>query len=149
MFSTSGEGTSASITWNGQGVPDGVYIWRLTATDAAGNSASPASGPIVVDTVKPQVDRLRTSPRRYDPTEGKLKISFDLSEDARIAVSILKLGNKVAKSRLDGRAGEVVLRWNGKIKRKPATPGVYVVKVVATDAAGNKQIETREFTVTG
>lgn len=146
-FSSTGKGSSATITWDGEGVPDGVYMWRLTAKDATGNDASPASGPVVVDTAKPQVDRLRTRPSPYDPTSGKLKISFDLSEDSTISVSILRSGRKVAKTKVDGQTGQIVLRWSGKLNGKPAKPGNYVVKIVATDAAGNKRTETKAFTV--
>ena len=67
----------ADFTWNGTNdarefVPDGVYTYKITATDRAGNSASQAVPNIIVDTVKPSVG-ISISANAFSPNGDGVK----------------------------------------------------------------------------
>lgn len=73
----------SDFAWDGKNnagefVPDGIYTYRISAVDRAGNSASRSISNIIVDTIKPSVG-ISISARAFSPNGDGIKDSITLS----------------------------------------------------------------------
>ena len=73
----------SDFVWDGKNdagefVPDGIYTYKTTATDRAGNSASQSVPNIIVDTVKPSVG-ISISTNAFSPNGDGVKDTITLS----------------------------------------------------------------------
>ena len=73
----------ADFAWDGKDnagelVPDGIYTYRISAVDRAGNSASRSISNIIVDTIKPSVG-ISISARAFSPNGDGVKDTITLS----------------------------------------------------------------------
>ena len=76
-------GEPSNFVWdgkdtNGRIVPDGVYSYRIAATDRAGNRSSAEINNIIVNTVRPTVS-LRVSERAFSPNGDGVKDTIDIT----------------------------------------------------------------------
>ena len=76
-------GTVRNFVWDGtdesgEAMPDGTYIYRLTATDEAGNTAVPAVAQVRIDT-RPTPVGVRASASRFSPNGDGLHDSINFS----------------------------------------------------------------------
>ena len=73
----------ADFAWDGKNnagefIPDGIYTYKIAATDRAGNSASQSVPNIIVDTVKPSVG-ISISTNAFSPNGDGVKDTITLS----------------------------------------------------------------------
>ena len=73
----------ADFAWDGKNnsgefIPDGIYTYKIAATDRAGNSASQSVPNIIVDTIKPSVG-ISISTNAFSPNGDGVKDTITLS----------------------------------------------------------------------
>ena len=73
----------ADFVWDGKNnagefIPDGIYTYKIAATDRAGNSASQSVPNIIVDTIKPSVG-ISISTNAFSPNGDGVKDTITLS----------------------------------------------------------------------
>lgn len=133
-----------SVVWNGKDdagalVADGTYTYQITAVDAAGKAAAPAIGTITTDKTVPVVSQLTVTSEPVDPTTGgTVGVSYALSEEAKVTVSVYNSANALVKTLLSNalQSGTQALSWDGKNSSGALVgDGVYTIKVTATDLA--------------
>ncbi|MEA2426665.1 MAG: hypothetical protein QOF37_293 [Thermoleophilaceae bacterium] len=101
--------------------------------------------PPIADLLPPVLSKLSAKPRRFRPRgaggHGTV-LRFTLSEAASVRVRILRRSRVLATYVKAGAPGANRLRLSGRVGRRrhtrPLAPGAYKVRIVATDAAGNK-----------
>lgn len=115
--------------------PDGMAVlaWiggneRVRVARADGGSLGRDRYP---DIVAPRLRRVRLEPRSVRPA-GRLRLSFRLSERARVIVRIGRRGRHAGSFRALRRRGAASM-----LLRAPARRGVYFVEVRARDRGGN------------
>jgi len=98
---------------------------------------------------------LSTSTEGIRPGEDSVRLSYFLTETARVTVELLDPDGHVIHTLVDSRrraTGENVERWDGKLGRSggPAPPGVYTLRVSArpTYSAGDYFHDTAETPLT-
>ena len=124
-----------TLTFDGAGLPDGAYVLRIDAVDAAGKLVSAS-----VDVV---VSRMLTGatavPSVFSPNgDGRndvLTVRFDLASPAAVRVRVLHDGAWVA-TLFSGElpAGPHAVRWDGSKRVGRLLDGSYTAVVDATDA---------------
>ncbi|TVQ37104.1 MAG: hypothetical protein EA384_12610 [Spirochaetaceae bacterium] len=154
------DGRLASVNWDGRDsagelVPDGVYRYTLSATDAAGNSASFPVPRIVVDT-RPTPVRVTPRRRSFNPSAGAEHnvVEFDLTATVTDGVSrwgfavIDEIGNEVMRHQPADRniVAETVV-WDGTTPEGDAAEGIYFGKLEVEYEKGNLAAEVTETPV--
>lgn len=115
-------------------VKDGSYPGaEVTLTDAVGRTVVAVSPPLVVDSVPPA---LRVTVDAGQAAHGRLVLSALAESQARVRVNA---GSTIGEEFLANAGARTV--------EHPLAAGTYVVKAVATDAAGNATAVTRSVTV--
>jgi hypothetical protein len=140
------------VSWNGatpegQPEPDGRWTFTVTAVDDQGLSTS-ASRPFALNrtlaglSVRPSLVRVRKR------SGGRLSASFALARDALVTVRVETRAGAVvtvaARKRLG--PGAQTVTWNGRVGTRPARPGTYVLRVIATNQVGSMDL-VRPFQV--
>ncbi|MGE3808914.1 MAG: FlgD immunoglobulin-like domain containing protein, partial [Gemmataceae bacterium] len=138
-----------SVLWNGRDadgnlVLDGVYTYRIQATDLAGNS-SEQTGTVEVDNTSPVISNVSVSPDPFSPDGNGLRddttISYQVSEDVAVRVEIL--GQVLLLNDVSQSAGPQSVIWNGRDSGGfVVADGVYTYRILAVDAAGNSSEQT-------
>lgn len=105
-------------------LPDGPHELEVVAVDAAGNESVPAEAGLVVDNLRPDVE-IRKGPPRTVRTDGRTAV-------ARFAFGAGE-PDVTYDCTLDGRRRECRSR-----ARFSVGPGRHVLRVTATDDAGNR-----------
>ena len=132
-------GTEATYSWDGADAPDGSYAVRAAVVDAQGAVAE-AVAPVLIDTrpPKPVVPPLQPSATARGPVTARAGSSdpsgiaaMQLEVASQTGVAIGTVPMVVA----DAAAGSVT--WNLRIRKRLLLPGVFHVRVRATDGAGN------------
>jgi hypothetical protein len=130
------------FTWDGRDddgrrLPDGVYRPRIELARHSRQFVLP--NPIRVDTVKPRFLAATVSPRVFSPDrDGRreyLVARYQVTEPAKVYVEVN--GKQRVESRL--RPTEGRLQWFGRVGKRALPPGVYSVRLVAQDRAGNRR----------
>ncbi len=150
VASWSGQGTSASVAWNGASggtrVPDGAYTAELTATPPGGEAVS-TSVSITVDTVAPRLSGA-SSPGTFSPNgDGQSEsaaVAYSPAEACSVRVGILDAQGDVVRWLHGWRPRETrryAVAWDGRIGAggglTAAPDGQYRFDVERRDAAGN------------
>jgi hypothetical protein len=118
--------------------------WLVTSSDAAlaafaELAQDPYFGATAVgeDSTPPAITGLQASPQ---PLKRRSKITFHLSEDSTVSVLIADAGEVIRHRLVDASmvGGSKALWWYGKDDTgKRLGPGMYTIRVIAVDAAGN------------
>lgn len=143
---TSKTGGSHALTFDGLGLPDGVYRVTITAADARG----------VVVTADVAITITRTlgspalAPAVFSPNgDGRgdqLRVSFVLSAPATVRLRMLRDGKWVATiANSVFAAGKQTITWDGTKRVGVAPDGSYEAVIEATDGIGTGTI-TLPFT---
>jgi hypothetical protein len=110
----------------------------------SGGNPPPGPGPGVADVLAPRLSKVSARPRRFRPRgaggRGTL-VRFTLSEPAKARIQILRGKRALFTRRRNAHAGASKIRLSGRVRRHRRShalrPGRYVIRVLATDAAGN------------
>jgi flagellar hook assembly protein FlgD len=148
LASAAGFGDTASITWAPApgDVADGVYQWRLSASDALGNGPSSFRGDITVDRGRPVLS-VAGDPAAVLP----LSPNGDLFRDTAVFAAASSETGTVRAVIRSSATGDVVasldqylftsgtpLVWDGRDDAGALVPdGGYAVTLTAADPAGN------------
>ena len=131
----------ASYTWDGRDdadlvVPEGRYRPRVRLEDHGRTIVLP--NPISVDTTAPQIRIRSLSPRVFSPDgdgrRDRVITTYEIDEPAR--AMLLVDGTRRVLGRFYETEGR--LEWHGQVAGRPARPGVYRIRLRATDRAGNR-----------
>ncbi len=147
----SGQGTSASLDWDGRAgdkaVADGTYTAELTATAADGSSAK-AAVQITVDTTAPRLAAASVTPETFSPNgDGQLEsasATYEPAEACAVRVGLLDADGDVVRW-LHGWRSRVqktyTISWDGRVSTggglAAAPDGVYRFDLERRDSAGN------------
>jgi N-acetylmuramoyl-L-alanine amidase/FlgD Ig-like domain len=165
IASQTGTGSSVSWTWNGKSAagapvaPGVAASWSIEAQDAAGESATPATGGLLGATVPiqaPPSGPVSVSPSSISPDgDGQADaatVSFTLANPASTTVSVQDATGATVATLLPPtalQAGLQTLTWAG-LGLDPATTvpdGAYHVVVTTTDAAELSSSQTAAISV--
>lgn len=139
-----------SYTWDGYDnagnlVPDGVYRPRVQLERNRRTIVLP--NPIRVDTKPPVIRLLGVAPRVFSPDgdgrRDRTFVRYEIGEPAR--PMMLVDGRRRVFDRFRSTRGRLV--WSGRIRGRPARPGVYQIRLRAVDGAGNTSVRTRAVEV--
>jgi hypothetical protein len=139
-------------------LPDGVYRFIVTVTDAAGNQTqaehlltiNAASPPVTVAAVSPAITRLAISPKNV-PLSGDLasslnklgpKIRLSVTQTAAIRFEITRPSFKTKTFRIQSAAGASIIRLPKQI-RKSLPLGSYRLTATATNPTGQTSAPRR------
>lgn len=163
-------GEASSVTWNGldnagEIVANGTYTVRLLPRedlDTPVVNESILSFNVDVDSnaiVDFAVDRFEVSPsvvgdNLLDPSpEGnneRLKIDYSLNENpTSVIFEIRDNDDELLKTEITDNLQTTIINdaWDGKYANRLVVPGVYTVRMIATNADGDRITEDREITV--
>ena len=115
----------SDFAWDGKNdagefAPDGIYTYRIAATDRAGNSASQSIPNIIVDTVKPSVG-IAISARAFSPNGDGVKDTITLSPAIPVQtglqewkIDIQNAAGKTVHTITDSRIAAITFDGKGK-----------------------------------
>ena len=142
----------SDFVWDGKNntgefVPDGIYTYKIAATDRAGNSASQSVPNIIVDTIKPSVG-ISISTNAFSPNGDGVKDTITLSPTIPVQAGLQewKIDIQNAKGATvhtitDSRIGAII--FDGKDKNGKVLPeGDYKAKLSARYINGYAPAET-------
>jgi len=150
-----GTGATASIAWDGRKssgdiVGDGTFTWSLTADDAWGNPTLEDEGTFTVDTVAPSLgegsltpaavgDDILTFSPNGDGYRDTVSVGVHANEPSTLEASMRDGGDlDIVDLDTSAPSGAATIVWNGRLASgNLAMDGVYQLRVVARDAAGN------------
>jgi hypothetical protein len=140
----------------------GTYTARASASDLAGNpgespprtfvvptpppgggTGTPTPLPVPVpkpaDRTRPAVSAVKLSRKTLRRGRRSTVVRFKLSEPAGVRITITRAGAKKAAGTLrkTGAKGANKVRFSGRLKGRALKRGRYVMRITATDAAGN------------
>ncbi len=147
--SFSGSGTSLSATWNGKDsvgltVPSGTYTASVSLTDLAGNTPSPFTTEVVVDTVAPVISGTGISEPAFSPNDDGSKDTTTITGSVADATAITwtvvaRDGDGATVRSMPGSGTSIAQAWDGlKDDAEAALEGPYDLSVTATDGADNE-----------
>lgn len=136
----------SALTADGGAEPDGAWRLNVTAVDDQGQTT-------VADrlfAVNRTLAGLRLSPSlvRVRPTGGRLTASFSLTRPARVTVTVRTRTGAILAT-LGTRtlpAGDHSVVWNGRLGRRLAHSGRFVLRVRAANEVGHMEL-SNEFSV--
>jgi hypothetical protein len=135
-----------SYTWDGRDnlervVPEGVYRPRVQLERNGRTIVLP--NPIRVDTTAPVITLARVFPRVFSPdSDGERdRVTASYRSDERARATMLVDGRQRVQSKFRRLEGQLV--WFGRVNGRIVRPGVYEIRLRATDRAGNRSVRTR------
>ena len=146
---------TGSVRWDGRNsagtmVPDGAYVVRVSARDAAGNGITRDVGIRLDRTLRGVV----TSASRFYPHDGdrlapSTRLTYTLTRQATVTLAVYR-GSTLIRTLYANKvrpAGAYGSSWNGTTAAGAFVPrGSYTMRLVATSAAGTT-IATRSVLV--
>jgi hypothetical protein len=143
-------GERLATEWDGRDdagaiVAEGIYKPRVRL---AGNHRTIVlPNPIEVDTTPPRVTMTRLAPRVFSPDGDRrgdrVVVGYRIDEPARVSLYVDGVRAVLKK----GRKKEGTVDWFGLHDGTPLPQGSYLLRLAATDVAGNKGRPTRQKTV--
>ena len=154
-----------NLRWDGRlrgdRVPDGSYLIRLVD-----GTREVASSPVRIDQTTPRITRIRAHNRSRDPFQGdndrlttissngdglreSAKISFTLSERARVRFEVtrtLSAPSTIYELTANLRPGRNTFTWHPHWSVGART---YLIRITATDGAGNRRTYGADNAQTG
>jgi hypothetical protein len=122
-----------SFTWNGRGAPEGLWQWRVTATDDEGRQSA-IKRSFRLDTT---LGFVRARARR-----GRVAVVFRLGRAADVRLAVLgRFGDalrRVHAGALD--AGAHTVRFSARDGRGRRLAGAYQLRVTTTSAVGTSDL---------
>ncbi|MGE5473611.1 MAG: FlgD immunoglobulin-like domain containing protein [Ignavibacteriales bacterium] len=138
------------VVWDGKdeygGIcSGGVYTYTIDAADSFKKSAVTSTGIISLDLIPPVITKDIATPNPLTPgSESYETISYYLSEDALISVSIYDNNNQLIKTVMTNvlkKEGANSAIWDGKNSSGSyVTDGAYKYVINATDTVGQKAV---------
>lgn len=157
VYSVSGQGkVPAKITWNGKDMqnvtaPDGKYVASLSIDSVNGSQAKVNVPDIVIDTIAPKVD-ISAEYLVFSPDGDENKDTFVINtkncslEDIWQILVVDKAGKTVYRQEYNKYIGGAVnssFVWDANDQNgNKVSDGVYSVKLISEDSAGNKLVKT-------
>lgn len=141
LLDASREGNGVFVRWDGRDdegrlVGEGLYRPRVRLASVERTFLFPNE--IEVDLTAPTVELLGVGSRVISPDgDGRAEgvaVRYRVSEPARAL--LLVNGKRRVRSRLRDGTGSV--EWYGRIRGRPARPGIYRLALFAVDRAGNR-----------
>jgi flagellar hook assembly protein FlgD len=126
---------------NGRPVPDGTYALNVRAQ--AGRKTLNRSRRMVIDTQPPRPAEMAVaSSALAGPGAGQCRLSLTAADSGSVEVSAAASSSSEAIVSLGPRPikadGSIKWTWNGRDKSgKPVAPGLYLIRGVLRDSAGN------------
>ncbi|MBL0385939.1 S8 family serine peptidase [Tumebacillus sp. ITR2] len=139
-----------SLTWDGKNssgvlAPDGIYTYKITATDAANLSAVAVSGAVGLDRFKPSITAVSDTPDPFKVTgTANSTIAYTLSEESTVDIKIYDASGTLVRTLQNAKlpSGAKTVAWNGKNDAGTlVADGIYTYKINATDSFNNQAAE--------
>jgi chitodextrinase/alpha-tubulin suppressor-like RCC1 family protein/flagellar hook assembly protein FlgD len=137
---------SYTYNWNARNdastvVADGIYTYKLNATDLAAKPAVERTGTIRTDKTIPVVSGITFGANPFTATgTNVVGASYQLSESAKVYISIYNSANTVVKTIASGdlkASGTNTFTWSAKNNSNQlVSAGTYTVKIYAVDLVG-------------
>ncbi|MCX7922987.1 MAG: S8 family serine peptidase [Clostridia bacterium] len=133
-----------TAAWNGKDdlgnlVADGMYTYKINATDMAGKTAVQVTGTITADKSTPAITNVAATPGTLTAS-GTVTIGYTLSENAKVTVGIYKNSTVLVKTLVTAAAqssGDNSVVWDAKTTATTLAPDdVYTYKITAVDYVG-------------
>jgi flagellar hook assembly protein FlgD len=150
LYTESGSGATYDAGWNGivdgAPVPDGTYRFVVTATDGWGNPQGSRTGPLVVDTVAPELGPEpvgMAAPITFSPNgdgfADSVSLPYSTNEAGSIVMTVRDGADAIIRSVASAAvAGTGVVGWTGDTNVGARAPdGPYTVQLAPRDRAGN------------
>jgi spore germination protein YaaH/flagellar hook assembly protein FlgD len=149
-----GPGAAPKLSWDGRTdvgtiASDGMYRLTIAVLDEAGNAATKAFD-VVLDTRAPAV-AVAANPAAFSPngdaTADRTAIAWRNGSSLAGVVTISQ-GTKVVRTFTTKAATAGTIAWDGRDRTGSAVPdGAYAVRIVVSDAVGNRGVATAAVTV--
>ena len=150
LHAVSGSGATFDAGWNGivdgAPVPDGPYGFVVTATDGWGNPQGSRTGPLVVDTVAPELGPeplAVASPITFSPNgdgyADSVNLPYSTNEAGSIELTVRDGDDALVRSYASAAvAGTGAIAWTGDTNAAGTAPdGAYTALLAPRDRAGN------------
>lgn len=133
----------AALTADGRPEPDGRWRLNVTAVDGQGQTTTADR----VFAVNRTLANLRLAPVlvRVRPTGGRLTASFSLTRAARVTLTVRTRTGAILAT-LGTRnlaAGNHSIVWNGRLGRRLAHSGRFLLRVRATNSVGHMELSSQ------
>jgi len=142
------------VGWDGRDaegrvVPDGAYALKLRAR--AGDKQFNTTRRIVVDTVTPTISEFAVASLGLAPPSARdgdeeCRATVVPGDGGALVIEVLPAGDDTPLRRVGprpARAGDpVTWSWNGAARGRQVAPGLYRMRALLTDAAGNRRERT-------
>ncbi|MCX8128806.1 MAG: M6 family metalloprotease domain-containing protein [Clostridia bacterium] len=137
-----------SAKWDGRDssnklVDDGVYTYKITATDTSGLVSKPLTGTITIKRA-PYIKSITHTPEPFNPDgSNKAVIKYVISEISKVTFSVYDRNGILIFSRenISASMGENSYEWDGRDNTgKIVSSGAYTYKVTPVDSNGNKTL---------
>lgn len=133
-----------TITWNGKDdsakpAQNGVYTYKINASDSFNNAADEVQGTITIDRGAPIT--LTLYGHKPDPVRLYSRITYGIDQIGYVRLNIYDSNNNLVRSLINNvkrNAGIYYTTWTGRNNSNAAVPsGVYIYTIEAEDLNGN------------
>lgn len=138
-----------SVSWNGamnngETAPDGLYFYKLTATDDNGNVGETKEYEVVIDTVAPEVEVEQPADKIFgEGAKAAFKVKQTGSLEDLWVATFKDVNGNVVKTYKWTNAEPAEFSWRGTSDEDTQVfDGVYSYEITATDRAGNVAPQT-------
>jgi flagellar hook assembly protein FlgD len=135
-----------NLIWNGltdggRLSSDGIYKFKISAKDEAGNTGTCDPVEVVVDTIPPEIRGLTATPNPFTPNDDGVKdttaFTYTLSDPSYTNLKIFREDGVLFRSRGIYNITEDRFTWDGKGARGELLGGTYSYYLYAEDRAAN------------
>ncbi|MFN8222763.1 MAG: N-acetylmuramoyl-L-alanine amidase [Gaiellales bacterium] len=129
------------LTFNGIGLPDGLYELRLGAAASGGRTAETTIGVSISRTVgKPSLQSAYFTPNG-DGRSDRLRLRYTLAKPASVKLTILR-GSTWTATPFTGEvaAGQQTIEWDGSKSAGRLREGAYLAELAVTDAIATARV---------